>query len=202
MPVWDERFNGPTVGAHYPGEVTLLSAPAMTNSRDPANLGRMVREISAGGVTVRRGTERWEIAVIEPQKEPSASAAGGKKKSQKVLLALPKGLVDAGEKPEQTAIREVREETGITATVVTKLADIKYVYVRSWGDRQRVFKIVSFYLLRYLSGTIDEIEPEMRIEVKQARWIPLEEAARTLAYRGERDVVHRALEYLKLHPEV
>jgi 8-oxo-dGTP pyrophosphatase MutT (NUDIX family) len=119
-----------------------------------------------------------------------------------VLLALPKGLVDPGEKPEQTAIREVREETGITATVISKLTDIKYVYVRSWGDKERVFKIVSFYLLRYQSGNIDEISPEMRIEVKQARWIPLAEAARALAYRGERDVVSRALEYLKSHPEV
>ena len=64
-------------------------------------------------------------------------------------MALPKGLVDAGEKPDQTALREVREETGLTATLVTKLIDIKYVYVRSWGDKQRVFKIVSFYLLRY-----------------------------------------------------
>jgi 8-oxo-dGTP pyrophosphatase MutT (NUDIX family) len=162
----------------------------------------MVREISAGGVTLRRATEGWEIAVIEPQKEPSPSAAKGKKRSQKVLLALPKGLVDPGEKPEQTAIREVREETGITATPVTKLADIKYVYVRSWGDKERVFKIVSFYLLRYQSGNIDEVSPEMRIEVKQASWIPLEEAGRTLAYRGERDVVGRALEYLRSHPEV
>ena len=76
--------------------------------------------------------------------------------ARKVVLALPKGLVDEGEKPDQTAIREVREETGITASLITKLADIRYVYVRSWGDRERVFKIVSFYLLRYESGRIDE----------------------------------------------
>jgi len=81
------------------------------------------------------------------------------------------------------------------------LGDIKYVYVRSWGDRQRVFKIVSFYLLRYKSGRIDEIVPAMRIEVRRAVWIPLEEAARRLAYRGEQDMARRAQEYLKSHPE-
>jgi 8-oxo-dGTP pyrophosphatase MutT (NUDIX family) len=161
----------------------------------------MVREISAGGVVIRPTAEGWEVAVIEPQKESSGSAANAKKGSQKVLLALPKGLVDAREKPEQTAIREVREETGITATPVTKLTDIKYVYVRSWGDKQRVFKIVSFYLLRYQSGEIDQIAPAMRVEVKRSLWIPLEEAPRKLAYSGERDVVRRAREYLKSHPE-
>ena len=69
-----------------------------------------------------------------------------------MVLALPKGLVDPGEKPEQTALREVREETGLVATTITKLGDIKYVYVRSWGDGERVFKIVSFFLLRYRVG--------------------------------------------------
>jgi 8-oxo-dGTP pyrophosphatase MutT (NUDIX family) len=163
----------------------------------------MPREISAGGVVVRRSGDGWELAVIQPQREPPAGtpASGGKKASPKMLLALPKGLVDAGEKPEPTAVREVREETGLTAAVITKLRDIKYVYVRTWGDQQRIFKIVSFYLLRYVSGEIDSIDPEMRVEVKQAMWIPLEDAASKLAYRGEREVVQAAQDYLKLHPE-
>src|SRR6266700_5278479 len=161
----------------------------MTKCTDPDKLGRMVREISAGGVVVRRGPEGWEMAAIEPQKEPPAAGETAKKRSQKVLLALPKGLVDPGEKPDQTAIREVREETGLIATPITKLTDIKYVYVRSWGDKQRVFKIVSFYLLRYEAGDIGDIAPDMRIEVKRALWIPLEGAERKLSYRGERDVI-------------
>lgn len=161
----------------------------------------MVREISSGGVVVRRAGESWEMAVIEPQTE-AFPAQTARKKPRKVVLALPKGLVDPGEKPDQTALREVREETGLVATAITKLGDIKYVYVRSWGDRQRVFKIVSFYLLRYHSGEIDDLSREMRVEVKRALWIPLEEAPRKLAYRGERDVVRRAQLYLKSHPEV
>ncbi|HUK23765.1 MAG TPA: NUDIX domain-containing protein [Terriglobales bacterium] len=160
----------------------------------------MIREISSGGVVVRHMAEGWSIAVIEPQKEPSAKAPRGKS-AAKAILALPKGLVDPGERPEQTAVREVLEETGLTASVVAKLTDIKYVYVRSWGDKQKVFKVVSFYLLRYKSGQIDDISPDMRVEVKRALWIPLAEAPQSLAYKGERDVVRRAQDYLKLHPE-
>lgn len=162
----------------------------------------MVREISAGGVVVRRSAEGWEMAVIEPRKEASDSGGSAKKGVRKVTLALPKGLVDPGEKPNQTALREVQEETGLTASLVTKLTDIKYVYVRSWGDKQRVFKIVSFYLLRYVSGEIDDVTDAMRVEVKQALWIPLEDAVKKLSYRGERDVVRRAQEYLQSHSEV
>ena len=156
----------------------------------------MAREISAGGVVVHRTPEGWQVAVIEPQKE-SPSRKPVRKTSQKMLLALPKGLVDPGEKPAQTAIREVREETGLTASLIAKLGDIKYAYVRTWGDKERVFKVVSFYLLRYESGRIDEIAPEMRIEVKRALWLPLEEAVRQLAYRGEKDMIRRAEEYLR-----
>src|SRR5437763_67177 len=184
------------------GSPIVGSSPAVTNWRDPVSLGRMVREISAGGVVVRKALEGWEIAVIEPQKGRSGAGASANKRSQKVVLALPKGLVDAGEKPEQTAVREVREEAGITARLIRKLVDVKYVYTRSWGDKQRVFKVVSFYLLRYESGTIDDIPPEMRIEVKRALWMRLEEAAKKLAYRGEREAVSEAWKYLEAHPEV
>ena len=162
----------------------------------------MVREFSAGGVVLRRWSGEWQIAAIEPQKEGSERASSRRRSVRKVVLALPKGLVDAGEKPDQTAIREVLEETGITASLITKLTDIRYVYVRSWGDQERVFKIVSFYLLRYVSGSIDDVTPEMRVEVRHALWLPLEEANRKLAYNGERQVVRKAQEYLKSHPEV
>jgi 8-oxo-dGTP pyrophosphatase MutT (NUDIX family) len=115
---------------------------------------------------------------------------------------LPKGLVDPGEKALEAALREVREETGITASPITKLADIKYMYVRTWGDGQRVFKIVSFYLLRYESGQIDQISEAMRIEVARASWIRLRDAAKLLAYKGEKQMARQALEYVITHTDL
>ena len=155
-------------------------------------------------MVVRPGGGGWEVAVIEPRKEesPKSQKKSNARKSQKLLLALPKGLVDPGEKPEQTAAREVFEETGLTASVVTKLGDIKYVYVRTWADNERVFKIVSFYLLRFEAGNIDEISEAMRIEVTRALWIPLEGAASRLAYRGEKDMLRKSEKYVEDHAEL
>jgi 8-oxo-dGTP pyrophosphatase MutT (NUDIX family) len=158
----------------------------------------MAREISAGGVVLRQIDGVWNVALIEPQKE-SPKPAKSPRKQTRAVLALPKGLVDPGEKPVATALREVKEETGVVAEAVIKLVDIKYVYVRTWGDGERVFKIVSFYLLRYVSGEIDDVTPDMRIEVKRALWVPLDEADRQLAYSNERKVLRQAQDYLEAH---
>jgi 8-oxo-dGTP pyrophosphatase MutT (NUDIX family) len=165
----------------------------------------MLREISAGGVVVRAKDGTWWMAAIELPAEPDTTPDPSKRAIQskaKAVLCLPKGLVDPGEKALNAALREVREETGITASPVTKLADIKYVYVRTWGDGERVFKIVSFYLLRYESGQIDNISDEMRIEVARAKWVRLEDAPKLLAYRGEKQMARKALEYLAANAEV
>ena len=165
----------------------------------------MVREFSAGGVVLRKMRGRWFLAVIEPhmtRPKKSAKRSHRPPKTPATLIALPKGAIDKGEKPEQTALREVSEETGVQANLVSKLADVKYRYVRNWGDQARVFKIVSFYLLLYRSGRLGNIAPEMRIEVQNAFWLPLEDAPKTLSYLGEREVAERALQYLKTHPEL
>ncbi len=159
----------------------------------------MEREISAGGVVVRRMRGRWQMAAIQPRGRSRAKTT--KTGEVKPVLALPKGNVDAGERPEQTALREVREETGVTADLVAKLGDIKYVYQRTWGDRARVFKIVSFYLLRYRKGKLGAISKDMQVEVEGARWLPLDQAPKLLTYGGERAMAAKALEYLKKNAE-
>jgi 8-oxo-dGTP pyrophosphatase MutT (NUDIX family) len=162
----------------------------------------MVREFSAGGVVVRRKAGLWWIAVIEPHHREALPAKSVTKRVQKVTLCLPKGALDPGEKPPEAALREVREETGITARLVTKLADSKYAYVRSWGDGARVFKVVSFYLMRYESGRIDDVSDAMRDEVRKALWLPLDDAPKKLAYGGERQVTRRAQKYLEAHNDI
>ena len=159
----------------------------------------MIREFSAGAVVVRRMKHRWWIAAIEPQGRRSPA---NKPSTRDSVLALPKGAVDAGEGAEHAAMREVHEETGVTAEVVAKLKDIKYYYIRSWGDHQKVFKIVTFYLGAYRSGRLGNISPEMRKEVRRALWIPLEEAPRELSYPGEREVAKAATEWMTEHPEL
>ena len=143
----------------------------------------MKREFSAGGVLVRRLRGRWMMAAIRP---------AGKKEG---VWALPKGLIDPGEKPEETALREVAEETGAHGRSAGKLGDVKYVY--TWAG-ERIFKIVSFYLVRYSGGRLGDVPPEHRHEVAEVRWLPLEDGPRLLAYGGEREMAKKALERLEV----
>jgi len=138
----------------------------------------VLREFSAGGVVVRRLRGRFVLAAIRPGGKPTG------------VWALPKGLVGPGEKPEETALREVAEETGIEARSLGKLGDVRYVYSRGG---ERIFKVVSFYLLRYRRGRLGDLPPALAFEVAEARWLPLDEAPRLLAYKGERDMAERAL---------
>lgn len=162
----------------------------------------MAREFSAGGVVLHFHKGAWQVAVIEPRREPADDKNSPRRRKLAPVLALPKGLVDEGEKAEETAVREVREETGVEAQLIVKLADIKYFYIRTWSDKQRVFKIVSFFLLLYHSGKIGEITEDMRIEVERALWLPLDEAAERLTYKGEREVLRKAQQYLQAHAEL
>jgi 8-oxo-dGTP diphosphatase len=143
----------------------------------------MRREFSAGGVVVRRMRGRWWVALVRPRREHHRPE----------VWALPKGLIDAGERGLETAIREVFEETGIRAAGDRKLGDVRYVY--TW-DGERVFKVVSFFLLRATGGRIGELPAGMEVEVAEACWTPLDDASRTLSYGGEREMAKRARDVL------
>jgi 8-oxo-dGTP diphosphatase len=128
------------------------------------------REFSAGGVIVRRMRGRWWFVAIRPRGKPPGT------------WALPKGQIDPGEHAADTAAREGYEETGLVVRVEQKLGDVRYVY--TW-DGERIFKVVSFFLLRPVRGRLGLLPPGMGKEVAETRWLPLEEAAALLAYRGE-----------------
>jgi 8-oxo-dGTP pyrophosphatase MutT (NUDIX family) len=142
------------------------------------------REFSAGGVLVRTIRGRTMVAAIRPQ---------GREK----VWALPKGRIDEGETPAEAAVREVREETGVEGRLVEKLGDIRYTYTARWKGGERIFKVVSFFLLQASRGRIGEIDEEMRGEVAEARWLPLEDAPRLLSYGGEREMAAKAWERLR-----
>jgi 8-oxo-dGTP pyrophosphatase MutT (NUDIX family) len=131
-------------------------------------------------VVVRRLRGRWYVAAIRP---------GGRR-----VWALPKGLVAESESPAEAAVRESTEETGVHAKLVEKLGDVRYVY--TW-DGERVFKIVSFFLLRYSAGRLGDVPAEHSHEVDEVRWLPLADAPELLAYRGEREMVVAARRILE-----
>ena len=138
----------------------------------------MRREFSAGGVLVRRLRGRWMVAAIRPQRHGPA------------VWALPKGHIDPGESAEVTAVREVAEETGARGRSLGKLGDIRYVF--TW-EGERIFKVVSFFLVRYQGGRLGDLPEAFRHEVGEVRWLPLGEAPRLLTYGGEREMARKAL---------
>jgi 8-oxo-dGTP pyrophosphatase MutT (NUDIX family) len=148
----------------------------------------MRQEFSAGGVLVRKIRGRLHVAAIRPRRDHHPQE----------VWALPKGHIDPGETAAETAVREVREETGVEGRLLEKLGDVKYVYTASYegGSGERIFKVVSFFLLQASRGRIGAIDDSMRIEVAEARWLPLEDGPRLLAYGGEREMAAKAFERL------
>ncbi len=136
-------------------------------------------------VLVRRMRGAHWFAAVRPRGKPEG------------VWVLPKGLIDAGESPAETALREGYEETGLRARLETKLGDVRYVY--TWRG-ERVFKVVSFYLAFVVRGRIGDIPAGMEVEVVDVRWLPLEDAAWLLAYKGEREMATKALEALRSDP--
>ena len=135
-------------------------------------------EVSAGGVVYRRSDDGVEI-VLAARRTRRGDLAWG----------LPKGLIEPEETPEEAAVREVREETGLEAEVEASLGDIRYFYV--W-EGVRVRKAVHFFLMRATGGDVSLHDHEM----EDVQWFPLSVALRRAKYKVEREVLQRAAERL------
>ncbi len=141
----------------------------------PASLKR---QISSGGVIFRRRGDDFEVALV--------SVKGG------ANWCLPKGLVDRGETPEVTAVREVREESGLSGKIIDRLGDITYWYYIQ-GENAKCRKTVHFYLMEYVSGSTSQHD----FEVDAAEWVPIDAAIERISFKGDREILEKARERLK-----
>ena len=139
--------------------------------------GRIERLVSAGGVVYRKTDDALEVALC------------GRTRSK--LWALPKGTPDVGETLEETALREVNEETGLQVRLVESIDKVKYWFVRP--DRVRCFKTVHFYLMSALGGSVDDHDPEFDV----VSWFDSADALGTLTYPNERDILSKAIQMVR-----
>ncbi|WP_084473355.1 NUDIX hydrolase [Nocardia alba] len=146
---------------------------------------RTVRETSAGGLVVE--------GLDGPKEQRTAALIGRTDRRGRLLWSLPKGHIEQGETSEQTAIREVAEETGIDGEVVAELGSIDYWFVT---EGRRVHKTVHHFLLRCLGGELSDAD----VEVTQVAWVPLSELDSRLAYADERrlaEVANRLIDRME-----
>jgi len=134
-------------------------------------------QVSSGGVIFRADNNTTEVALI--------SVKGGN------IWCLPKGLVDRGEKTEETAVREVCEETGLKGEIKDKIGEVSYWYYIK-GENARCRKTVHFYLMEYLSGNTKDHDAE----VDDASWFPIDEALNKVSYKGDKQIIEKAREML------
>ena len=145
------------------------------SKKSPAVKVPVKDQISAGGVVFRGDKGQIEVVIV---------SVGGQNRWQ-----LPKGMVEKGESPETAAVREAREEAGVSSQVVQLIETIEYWYAGlDNGIRVRFHKRVHFFLLRYVSGDTKDHD----WEVNEARWVPIDDATSQLAFDNERRVMQQA----------
>lgn len=135
------------------------------------------RRISSGGVIYRNLKDDVEVVIV---------AVRGSR-----AWCLPKGIIDVGEDPPATALREVREETGLTGEILDQLGQISYWYFIK-GEMIRVHKTVHFFLLKFIEGSTDDHDHE----VDEARWFPIDDAIEQLTYKSEKQIMRKAKEMI------
>ncbi|MGC1805267.1 MAG: NUDIX hydrolase, partial [Mycobacterium sp.] len=171
-------------GSETPAGGTTAAA-AGSGQRHPARRGperlRTVHETSAGGLVID-GIDR-------PREEQVAALIGRVDRRGRMLWSLPKGHIELGETAEQTAIREVAEETGIQGSVLAALGRIDYWFVT---DGRRVHKTVHHYLMRCSGGELSDED----VEVAEVAWVPISELPSRLAYADERRLAEVADELI------
>ena len=141
----------------------------------------MKREFSAGGVVYRRIGDSVEWIVIKPR--PSTLFP-------KIRFCLPKGHLEKDESSQQAAIREVFEEAGIVAKIISKVGISKYVFT---SKKEKIFKVVTYFLMEYISGKLTENE-----EVEELFFLPFEEAIKKLTYSDDKKILKNAATLLEI----
>lgn len=129
--------------------------------------------VSSGGVIYRAVNGEFEVALI----------------SKGRIWCLPKGLIEEGETAEETAVREVREETGLAGEIVQKIGKIHY----DFRKEKHFFKTVHFFLLKFIKGSVDAHD----FEVDSAKWVPLSDGLHKLTYPNEKKILRKAKDILK-----
>ncbi|MCX8564493.1 NUDIX hydrolase [Mycolicibacterium mucogenicum] len=191
-PPSDNTQSTDTDSAAAPRNNTAQAAPAAAPTTPAARKSnndrlRTVHETSAGGLVID--------GLDGPKDTQKAALIGRIDRRGRMLWSLPKGHIELGETAEQTAIREVAEETGLQGSVLAALGSIDYWFVT---EGRRVHKTVHHYLMRFLGGELSDDD----VEVTEVAWVPLRELPSRLAYADERKLAEVAGELIdKLHTD-